>query len=63
MKFGYSAVNMKENIKYAAEPQSPVLNHGSRKNRTSYFDLLAEHNKLELSHMSKSFLEGKMEHQ
>jgi len=36
-------MNIRENIKYAAEPQLLVLSHGSRKDRTTHFDFIAEY--------------------
>jgi len=38
------------------------LSRGSRKEGTTYFDLLVEQNKLELSHMRKPSLQGNLEH-
>ena len=35
MKFCYFVMNIKENIKYAAKPQSLALSHESRKDRTN----------------------------
>jgi len=53
---------MRENIKYEDESQALTLSHGSKKDKTTYFDFLTEHNKLKLSHMRKSSLQGNLEH-
>jgi len=63
MIFCCFVVNIIENINYAAGPQSLTLSHGSRKDRTTYFDFLTEHNKLDLSHMREPSLQGNLEHQ
>jgi len=42
---------VRENIKYAAESKSLRYNHESKKDRTTYFNFLAEHNNLELNYM------------
>ena len=53
MIFCCFAVTIRENNKYAFEPQSLVSSHKSREDKTIYFDFVVEQNKLELSLMRK----------